>query len=165
MTRNWYSNPPSPKNKKKTKKGKENVFLPSSRGGKTLEKLDTLNYTNTQCKALIQSVWTTNTDWKSLDLCHYVKCSCWCNTRKLEKCLQSFTILSVKNTSTQWCAKYKALILSIHTVDMYFDEQFYINTSHTRRAICHWIIRIEPDKLLHPYLKRIISSNSYWYTK
>ncbi len=45
------------------------VFLSSGRGGKTLEKHETLNYTNTQCKALIQSVWTANAAWKFLILC------------------------------------------------------------------------------------------------
>ncbi len=32
------------------------------KGGKTLKKLDTLNYTNIQFKASIQSAWSANTD-------------------------------------------------------------------------------------------------------
>ncbi len=47
---------------------RKRVFLCSGRGGKTLEKLKARNYTNIQCKASIQSVWTTNADWKLLIL-------------------------------------------------------------------------------------------------
>ncbi len=35
----------------KENRGKKCLFLCSGRGDKTLEKLDTLNYTNIQCKA------------------------------------------------------------------------------------------------------------------
>ncbi len=51
---------------------KKMPFLYSGRGDETLEKLDTLKYTNIQFKDSIQSVWTTNADWKSFVLCSHV---------------------------------------------------------------------------------------------
>ncbi len=51
------------------------LFLCSGRGGKKLEKSDTLNYTNIQCKTAFLSVWMANRDWKSL-LLHLLVLHC-----------------------------------------------------------------------------------------
>ncbi len=77
------------------------LFLCNGRGGKTLEKLDTLNYTNTQTENLPSSVLLVLLPWSAIIWSDAAEATHTPRTSEdeLEKGLQLFTILSVKNTS------------------------------------------------------------------
>ncbi len=109
-------------------------FLCSGRWGKTVEKLDTMNSTNIQFKASIQSVW--NADWKSLVLLllpavihRYLKRRCWRNTqwmnwRNIYNYFLPLYLHKIHPHNNVWPAKNKALAPCIDAIEFCFEKWF-----------------------------------------
>ncbi len=129
-------------------RGKRKYFCAAVEEVKHWKSSDTLNYTNIQFKASIQFVWNTNADWKSLILLllpavirHRLKRRCrhdarvqnireWDNEQ--EQCLQLFTIINTKNTST----KQRLTCWTQGTNRFLLWTDFRSIHSHSRRTIC-----------------------------